>query len=224
MLARRQEINTQLQQITDSFLLALTLFATHFVREHSTVWFGVEKTIDPFSNYHWLIIVVMAFGPILLDLQGFYQSPLVKTPWKSFTQLVRAFVYLSIVVSVCVIFLRLPLANRSVPLLYIPVAMVVLLLKERIIIMNVRRRAQRGELRERILLAGTPEDIAVLEASFSAEQKLLMVVADRIDIEKRPLSDLVEALHRHAVTRVIFAAGHTQLNLVEQAIGACEVE
>ena len=51
-----------------------------------------------------------------------------------------------------------------------------------------------------------------------------MVIADRIDIEKQPLSDLVEAMHRHAVTRVIFAAGHTQLNRIEQAIGACEVE
>lgn len=224
MLARRQEINTQLQQIFDSCLLALTLFATHFLRERSTAWFGLEKTIDPFSNYHWLLVVVMAFGPILLDLHGFYQSPLTKTTWKSFMQVVRAILYLSVVVSGCVIFLRLPLANRSVPLLYIPVLIVVLLLKERLIITGIRRRAARGELRERILLAGTREDIAALEHSFTPEQKLLMVVADRIDIEKQPLSDLVEALHQHAVTRVIFAAGHTQLNLVERAIGACEVE
>lgn len=224
MLARRQEINTQLQQIFDSFLLALTLFGTHFLREHSTAWFGLDKTIDPFSNYHWLLVVVMAFGPILLDLHGFYQSPLTKTPWKSFMQIVRAILYLSVVVGACVIFLRLPLANRSVPLLYMPVVVGVLLLKERLIIAGIRRRARRGELRERILLAGTPEDIAALEQSFTPEQKLLMVVAERIDIEKQPLSDLVEALHRHAVTRVIFAAGHTQLNLVERAIGACEVE
>ncbi len=31
-------------------------------------------------------------------------------------------------------------------------------------------------------------------------------------------------MHRHAVSRVIFAAGHSQLNRVEEAIGACEVE
>ena len=224
MIARKQEINTQVQQIFDSFLLALTLFATHFVRERSTTWFGVEKTIDPFANYHWLIVVVMAFGPILLDLQGFYQSPLTKTKWKSFIQIMQAMIYLSIVVSACVIFLRLPMANRSVPLLFIIAATIVLLVKERVIVSHIRRRARRGELRERILLAGVPQDIAALERSFTPEQKLLMVIADRIDIEKQPLSDLVEALHRHAVTRVIFAAGHSQLNRVEQAIGACEVE
>jgi exopolysaccharide biosynthesis polyprenyl glycosylphosphotransferase len=224
MLARKQEINTQLQQILDAFLLALTLFATHFVRYHSTEWFGVQKTIDPFSNYHWLIVVVMAFGPILLDLHGFYQSPLTKEKWKSFTQIVQAMVYLTVVVSACVIFLRLPLANRSVPLLFIPFAVFVLMLKERVIVSTVRRRARRGELRERVLLAGVPQDIAALERSFTPDQKLLMVIADRIDIEQQPLSDLVEALHQHAVTRVIFAAGHSQLNRVEQAIGACEVE
>ena len=186
MLARKQEINTQLQQILDAFLLALTLIATHFVRYHATEWFGVQKTIDPFSNYHWLILVVMTFGPILLDLHGFYESPLTKEKWKSFTQIVQAMVYLTVVVSGCVIFLRLPLANRSIPLLFIPFAVFVLMLKERVIVSTVRRRARRGELRERVLLAGLPEDIAALERSFTPDQKLLMVIADRIDIEKQP--------------------------------------
>src|SRR5437667_7603965 len=51
-----------------------------------------------------------------------------------------------------------------------------------------------------------------------------MDVVALIDIEKQPLSNLIEAMHRHAVSRVIFAAGHSQLNRVEQAISACEVE
>jgi exopolysaccharide biosynthesis polyprenyl glycosylphosphotransferase len=82
----------------------------------------------------------------------------------------------------------------------------------------------RGERREPVLLAGLPQDIAALEQTFTPEQKLLMDVAGRIDIEKQPISDLVEAMHRHAVARVIFAAGHSQLNRVQEAIGACEIE
>ena len=224
MLTRRQELNTQLQQLIDAVLLALSLLAAHTLRYYSTYWFDLSKSIDPFQSYQWLLIVVMPFGPILLDIQGFYQSPLTKTKWKSFMQIVRAMIGLSIIVSGCVIFLRLPLANRSVPLLSILIATVVLLLKERVIINYIRQRAIRGELRERILLAGLPEDIANLERSFTPEQQLLMNVAGRIDIDKQPLSDLVEAMHRHSVSRVIFAAGHSQLNRVEEAIGACEVE
>lgn len=224
MLPRRQEFNTQLQQIIDSFLLGLTLYAIHVLRAHATDWFGLERAIDPFSNYHWLVVVVMAFGPILLDLQNFYDSPLTKSKWTSFRQVMQAMLYLSIAASACVIFLRLSLANRTLPLLFMGFGTAVLLIKERIMISIMRGRAARGELRERVLLAGAPEDIAALERSFTPEQKLITVITDRINIETQPISDLVEALHRDAVSRVIFAAGHSELNRVEEAIGACEVE
>ncbi len=60
--------------------------------------------------------------------------------------------------------------------------------------------------------------------SLSPGPRRLTEVGARIDIERQPISDLVQAMHAHAVTRVIFAAGHGQLNRVEQAISACEVE
>jgi exopolysaccharide biosynthesis polyprenyl glycosylphosphotransferase len=224
MLARRQELNTQIQQLIDSFLLAFSLLAAHTLRFYSTIWFNLTQSIDPFGNYSWLLIVVMLFGPILLDLQGFYESPFEKTKWKSLVQIVRAMIYLSIIVSACVIFLRLPLVSRSMPLMFIALATGVLLAKERLIVRHIRGRALRGELREPVLLAGLPEDIAALEQTFTPEQKLRMDIVSRIDIEKQPLSDLIQAMHRHAVARVIFAAAHSQLNRVEQAIGACEVE
>jgi exopolysaccharide biosynthesis polyprenyl glycosylphosphotransferase len=224
MLARRQELNTQLQLAIDAFLLALSLWAAYALRSYSTSWFGLSKSVDPQSNYAWLLVPIMAFGPILLDLQGFYQSPLNKTKWRSIVQIVRAMIGLSIIVSACVIFLRLPLANRTVPLLFILIGTLVLLAKERLIAAHLRRKAVRGEQREPVLLAGLPQDLAALERSFTPEQRLLIDVVGRIDIDRQPISDLVEAMHRHAVSRVIFAAGHSQLNRVEQAISACEVE
>jgi exopolysaccharide biosynthesis polyprenyl glycosylphosphotransferase len=222
MLARKQELSTQFQQVADALLLALSLFAAHTLRFFGTSWFDMNESIAPFRDYQWLLIVIMPFGPLLLDLQGFYQAPLAKTKWKSLFQILRAMIYLSIVVSACMIFLRMP--NRSFPLIFLPIATAVLFLKERIIVNRVRRKARRGEFRERVLLAGVPQDIAALEKSFPADQKLLLEVAARIDIEKQPISDLIAAMHRYAVSRVIFAAGHIQLNRVEQAIGACEVE
>jgi exopolysaccharide biosynthesis polyprenyl glycosylphosphotransferase len=224
MLARRQELNTQLQVLIDAFLLALSLWAAYALRYYSTVWFNLSKSVDPQSNYAWLLIPIMVFGPILLDLQGFYQSPLNKTKWRSIMQIARAMIGLSIIVSACVIFLRLPLANRTVPLLFILIGTVVLLAKERLIAARLRRRAVRGVQREPVLLAGLAQDLAALERSFTTEQRLLIDVVGRIDIEQQPISDLVEAMHRHAVSRVIFAAGHSQLNRVEEAISACEVE
>src|SRR5205823_14962811 len=134
MLARRQELNTQLQVLIDGFLLAVSLWVAWVLRYYSTSWFALKDTVDPFHNYHWLFIVIMPFGPILLDLQGFYQSPFSKTKWRSFVQIVRAMIGLSIIASGCVIFLRLPLANRSVPLLFILIGTIMLLVKERLIV------------------------------------------------------------------------------------------
>ena len=224
MLARQQELNTQFHQLFDAIVLAFSLFAAHALRYYGTGWLNLPYSIDPFRNYQWLLVVIIPFGPIFLDLQGFYQSPFNKTVGKSFVQVVRTMFYLSILVSACVIFLRLPLTSRAVPLLFILIATALLLLKERIIVRRIRRRAARGQVRERVLLAGVPQDIAALEESLTPEEGILLQVVDRIDIEKQPIADLVAAMHRHSVSRVIFAAGHGQLYRVEQAIGACELE
>jgi exopolysaccharide biosynthesis polyprenyl glycosylphosphotransferase len=51
-----------------------------------------------------------------------------------------------------------------------------------------------------------------------------MEIVDRVDIEAQPISALVESLHRHSVSRVIFAGGHSHLNRLQEAIAACEIE
>jgi exopolysaccharide biosynthesis polyprenyl glycosylphosphotransferase len=224
MLARRQELSTQILQVVDGLLLAIAVFAAYALRLHSSISIEISHQVDPLQNYYWLAIVVTLFGPILLEMQGFYQSPINRTKWKTLEQILRGMIALSIVVSACVIFLKQPLFNRTVPIFFILIATFLLLAKEQLVTSYFRRRAARGEAREPILLAGVPEDMAALEETFTQEQRLLAEIVGRIDIEKQPVSDLVEALHRHAVSRVIFAAGHSQLNRVEQAIGACELE
>ncbi|MGI8890452.1 MAG: sugar transferase [Chthoniobacterales bacterium] len=224
MQNRQQELNTQFWQLMDAFLMAFSLFAAHALRFYGTGWLNLPYSIDPFKNYQWMLIVLMPFGPIFLDFQRFYQSPFNRTLGKSFVMVARTMIYLSILVSGCVIFLRLPLTSRAVPLLFILIATVALLVKDRLIAGRIRRRVARGQIRERVLLAGVAQDMAALEASLTREESILLQVVDRIDIERQPIADLVEAMHKHSVSRVIFAAGHSQLNRVEEAIGACEIE
>ncbi len=224
MLARKQELNTQILQVVDAALLALSLLIAYSLRLHSTISTAISERVDPLPNYYWLLIVVMLFGPIMLELQGFYQSPINRSKWKTLEQILRAMVAMSIIVGASVVFLKQPLYNRTVPVFFVLIATILLLAREQVMGFIFRGRVARGELRERILLAGVPQDIAALEGSFTAEQRMLTEIVGRIDIEKQPISDLIEAMHRHAVSRVIFAAGNSQLNRVEQAIGACEVE
>jgi exopolysaccharide biosynthesis polyprenyl glycosylphosphotransferase len=99
-----------------------------------------------------------------------------------------------------------------------------LIVRERITVARLRRRASNGRFRESVLLVGTPGDLVQLEKSLTTEQMIEMEIVGRIDIEAEPISALVEALHLHSVARVIFAGGHSHLNRLQEAIAACEVE
>lgn len=46
MLARKQELNTQLQVFIDAFLLALSLWAAYVLRYRSTFWFNLSNPIE----------------------------------------------------------------------------------------------------------------------------------------------------------------------------------
>jgi hypothetical protein len=43
----------------------------------------------------------------------------------------------------------------------------------------------------------------------------MVEVVDRIDITRQPINALVQRMHRHAVSRVISAAGH-RINKIEE--------
>src|SRR4051812_21697092 len=144
MLARRQELNTQILQVLDALLLAVSLFTAYALRLHSSISVAESDLVDPLRNYYWLAFAVVLFGPILLELQGFYQSPINRTKWKTLGQILRAMLALSIVVGACVVFLKQPLRNRTVPVFFVLVATVLLLVKEQLMTTYLRRRAARG--------------------------------------------------------------------------------
>ena len=196
------------------------------LRHYSTFWFDLSKTIDPQRNYQWLLVVIMPFGPILLDLQGFYQSPSTRRQWKSFVQIMRCHDRPGHHrVRACVIFLRLPLVE--------PIGAAALHFDRHaraagqgaIIVNRIRRKAMSGEQREPVLLAGVPRRHRRVRTIVHGGAK----IADGCRGQNRHRSSSryrrfgrSDASPRGS--RVIFAAGHSQLNRVEQAIGACEME
>jgi exopolysaccharide biosynthesis polyprenyl glycosylphosphotransferase len=224
MLGRKQELNLQFLQIADGFLLVLSFWIAHSLRFFGGGWFFFDYPIGPFSEFQWMLFVIFPFGPIILELQGFYSNPLHK-PWgKSLEQVVRGFFWLGLLIAACAYFLRLSVPSRAVMPLFIGISAVVLLARERLTIARFRKRALREDLRESVILAGTPRDTTALRKTFSAEQIMEMQIVAEIDVETQPLSALVDALHEHSVSRVIFAGGHSHLNRLQEAITACEIE
>ena len=224
MLRRKQEINQQLQQFGDSILLFVAFWMSYTLRANATNWFSLDIQIPPFTRFLWMIVVIMPFGPLMLELQGFYEHPLQKQSWRTLGKLIRAFCWLAFLVGLSVMFLRLELPSRSVLILFVVLGAGFLLAKDRLLLARARRLSARGLLRAPVLLAGESRDMEQLVRSLTPEQLLHIDIVERIDIERQPLNDLVEALHRHSITRFIFAAGHSHLNTVQTAISACETE
>ena len=88
----------------------------------------------------------------------------------------------------------------------------------------MRRRMKSGVGREPVLVAGLSEDMDRLLESMTEEQRAEMDVRQRIDLSKEPVSALVEAMHAHAVSRVLLAAQHIHFARIEEAVQACETE
>src|SRR5678815_1851064 len=114
MLGRKQELSLQFLQIVDGILLVVAFWTAHTLRFIGGDLAIFKHTISPFEKFQWLLFVVMPFGPIILELQGFYSHPLQKSFGKSLAQLARAIFWLGLLIAACSYFLWLPLPPRAV--------------------------------------------------------------------------------------------------------------
>ncbi len=204
--------------------MVISFWVGHSLRSIGSGLPGFQDPIGPFSQFEWLLFVILPFGPILLELQGFYSHSLQKPLRKSFEQMARAFFWLGLLIAACGFFLRLSIPSRAVMPIFVVISGSALLFRERMTILSFRKRAQREDLREQVVLAGTPSDLQLLREGWTMVQEYELAVVAEIDIETQPVSDLVAALHAHSVSRVIFAGGQMHLNRLQEAITACEIE
>ena len=224
LIGREQEIALQVSQVVDGMLLVASLGAAHVFRWYLGDRFPAIPQIDPFGAFAWLIVIIVPFGPLFLDLNGFYQFPLQKNSRKSASQLAQALFWLGVLIAGCTVFCKLSITSRSVLILFELLGFLVLWAKERLVVIYLRNRASRGEYKERVLVAGSPEEMVMFSNLLSEDQLAQIEIVQVVDIKQQPIADLVRALHQHSVGRVIFLTARTELTRVEEAIGACEIE
>lgn len=213
-----------MQQFLDGMLLLLTFWGSYALRYYGKEWFGWDKPIGDFSNFVWMIPVIIPVGPIALEMQGFYTSPYQKTVGKSLGQMARAAIWLVVVLGLCVIFFKLQVPSRAAVLMFAASAAVALTIRERLTIISYRNKLRHGRYRENVMLAGLPPDMVQFRESLTPDQALEMDVVVEFNIGTEPVSALIEALHTHSISRVIFAGAHSHMDRLQEAITACETE
>src|SRR2546421_9847368 len=107
MLGRKQELNLQFQQVVDGILLVFAFWVAHTLRYFGTEWFNLEKPIAGFDKFRWVLFVLLPFGPIILEMQGYYDHLLQKTLRRSLGQILRGAGWLCLLIAGSVLAFRL---------------------------------------------------------------------------------------------------------------------
>ena len=226
MLQRDRQIRTQIQQVADacliavSFWLAFSLRGTHFFHD----WIGLENIHqDAFKKVAWLIFVVAASAPLILQSQGFYNRQVVSSRRAMFWPLTRSCI---IVTSglVLLFFLFRADAPRGVAVLFAVIAFTLVWLKEEVLLIVLRSRMAKAQYRRRIILAGIPSETARLQRGFHVRYGDEVEIAAEFNLASLPISDLIELLHEHSVSGVLVSAKHAHFEHVENIIKVCEIE
>ncbi len=224
MIARQQEIRLQLNQLIDALLLGGVFWICYSLRHANLLVIDSLGEIPGFEYFLWMLAVIMPFGPFLLELQGYYSHPLEKTVWKSLQQIAHAGLWLGLIIGGAVIFLRLSVPSRSVLILFCLAAPAALIFKEWVYAWQRMLRLKQGELGERVILAGEQDRMREVVRTLTVAQRLEINVAERVDLEVCDVEELVKAIHRQSVGRVILAFSRLEMEKVQRAIEACEVE
>ena len=100
MLRRDRQLRTQVYQLKDAALFALALYVAYLIRATMDLGILEQRALSPFASFAWLYLMIVPVAPYILELQGFYQRPLLSsravTAWLLFKGCV--FVTLAIIV------------------------------------------------------------------------------------------------------------------------------
>lgn len=221
MLGRERQLYAKFQKLFDAVLFGVAWWFAHLIR--SLPLFDSANLIDPFANYFWLLAVIVPLTPFVLELQGFYLRPLLFSRRETFWQLLRAVFWINIAVIIALYF-RKAEGARGVTLLFGPIALMVVFLKEEIMRGWALSHLGRHATRKRVILIGGREETAGVEKALSVGALGEVEIILRVDLKETPARMLPELLHETSANAVLVAPRQIVFGEIEQAIQACELE
>ena len=233
MLRRQRQVRAQFQKLADAALFGLAFWLAHQLRS-ADIWsypaltslvafWGGTPDINPFSEYAWLLLVILPVSPLLLDLQGFYNRALIPSRRRTVWQLLKACTLMAMV-TIMVLFLRKDLPARGVIIVFPSISFLLILLKEEFLRRWWETEAGRAQLKKRLILLGTPEDTARFTRGASQFSADSMEIVAQLDLNATSVEQLLDFLHTHSANGVILCAKHVYFGQIEKAIQACELE
>jgi exopolysaccharide biosynthesis polyprenyl glycosylphosphotransferase len=225
MLRRERQIRAWVQRLLDASLFGIGLWLAHAIRQASAglAIFGNAPLVQEFSEYI-ILFCVLPFAPLLLELQGYYNRPILASRGQAAWMLFKACTGAVALTTFGLFLIQEQTLSRAVIILFGFTSFILILLKEEILRRTLLSTFGSSQFKRRLILAGSKEDLErVLPVTRSSSFDGLDVVA-KIDLNLQTLEEFVDALHLHSANAVVICAKHTYFGQVEKAIQACELE
>jgi len=226
MLQRDRHFRTQVHQLTDACVFATSFWLAFVLRTNETFsnWLNLDIIgTDSFEQVVWLYFALVPAAPLVLESQGFYSRPMLSSRAAMFWPLLKGCFILTIGL-VLLLFMFKESAPRGVMVFFGMISFVLVWAKEELLRVVLRSRMAKAQYKRRIIIAGTPAEIARLRRMVQAQAANSLEVAAEFNLPESATPQLIELLHEHSVSGVLVSARHTQFERVEGVIQLCETE
>ena len=230
MLRNQRQIENNISKFIDGLFFALSLWLAHGLRGFLNVdLFGAESEIASFWGepsgrpYIWISLLLLFTAPITLNTQGFYSQSYWTSRKQVFWLITKATMIVTLGIILGIFALKIQL-TRSVIILFAIICIMLMLIKEEIWQFIQNKRMGRPDSQKRLILLGSESETReMLERIGDGKNKNYRVMM-KFNINRDPINELVQNLHKHSANVVLINAGHTKFDLIEKVINACELE
>ncbi len=220
-ISRKDSFTIQVLQLSDAFLVWLAFWLGGAVRD----WLGMSAPEEALlQSMNWVLYIAVPFTPLVLERFRFYDHLWHKPASTAMWQLVRGLLVIVLIVGLFAVFAKVQGVRRLILGLGLVFMFLLILLRDRMTQIWLKRQTESETTKERIIIAGSGSEMAELLKEFDPAIVKGWKVVDQFDLATREVHELFTLLKNQAVSRVVFAAKNTEFEKVARAVEACELQ
>jgi exopolysaccharide biosynthesis polyprenyl glycosylphosphotransferase len=228
MLRRDRQIRTQIHQLADACIFALSFWVAYALRtdQQIVVWLHLpvlsDETLDS-EKLIWLYAALIPAAPLILESQNFYNRPPLCPRWAILWPLFKGCVITSIGLVLVMWAFRF-VTPRGMIVFFWAISFSLVYFKEELVRWSLQSRLAQTQFKRRFVLVGTAREIVRMRQELKQHTGDTVEVMAELNLVETPVQQIVNLLHDHSIFGVILSAKHTNFEQVEYVIRACELE
>jgi len=226
MLRRDRQIRTQIHQLADACLFAVSFWIAFALRADPQViaWLRLDPIpSDMFNQVIWLYFALIPAAPLVLESQGFYDHPVMCLRRDIIWPLLRGCA-ITTVGLVLIMYAFHFVSPRGVMIFFGVISFSLVYLKEELVRWALSSKFAQFQYKRRFVLIATGDEIVRLRRELKLRSDDSVEIVAELSLGKTAVQQLAQLLHEHSVNGVIISARHTYFEQVENAIKICELE